>query len=120
MRKELLKNKRHARRVKRVRKKIDGTPERPRLAITRSCRNIYAQIIDDMAGRTLCAAGTQGKENRSDYGGNVKAAAAIGKSLGEKARELGIESICFDRRGHKYHGRVKALAEAAREAGLKF
>ncbi len=122
MRNEMLKTHRQARRIKRVRKKIGGTPARPRLAVSRSNRNIYAQIIDDMAGRTLCAVGTRSKEVGGDVtaGGNVKAAVAIGKALGEKARELGIETVAFDRRGCKYHGRVKALAEAAREAGLKF
>ena len=122
MSRQLLKNKRQARRVRRVRKTVNGTAERPRLAVSRSNRNIYAQIIDDMAGRTLCAVGTMSKELRQQvsYGGNVKAAQVIGKSLGEKARQLGIEQVCFDRRGRRYHGRLKALAEAAREAGLKF
>jgi large subunit ribosomal protein L18 len=91
------------------------------LAVSRSNRNILAQIIDDAAGRTLCAVSSRSKGLRDDlgYGGNVKAASAIGKALAERARELGIEQVCFDRRGNRYHGRVKALAEAAREAGLK-
>lgn len=122
MRRELIKFRQHARRIRSVRKKIAGTPERPRLAVSRSNRNMYAQIIDDRAGRTLCAVGTQSKDLREQvgYGGNAKAAALIGKALGEKAKELGIEQVSFDRRGRKYHGRIKALADAAREAGLKF
>ena len=122
MSRQLLKNKRQARRVKRVRKHVSGTPERPRLSVSRSNRNIYAQIVDDLAGKTLCAVGTRSKDLRDQvpYGGNAKAAAVVGKMLGEKARQLGIELVAFDRHGRKYHGRVKALAEAAREAGLKF
>lgn len=109
-----------SRRVLRVRKTVLGTPQRPRLAVARSHQNISAQIIDDTTGRTLCAASTLGKELGLKYGGNCRAAAAVGKSLGEKARALGIEAVCFDRRGRKFHGRIKALADAAREAGLKF
>ncbi len=122
MRRELIKSWRAVRRTHRVRKKVNGTSERPRLAVSRSNRHICAQIIDDSAGRTLCAASSESKDLRAQvgYGGNVKAAVVIGKALGEKARELGIEKVCLDRRGRKYHGRIKALAEAAREAGLKF
>lgn len=122
MRKELVKGWRASRRVKRVRRKVSGTPERPRLAVARSLRGIAAQIIDDTAQRTLCAVDSRQKELRGQFGdgGNVKAAATVGKLLGEKARQLGIERVCFDRRGHRYHGRIRALAEAAREAGLKF
>lgn len=122
MKKELIKQVRAARRVKRVRKTIRGTPVRPRLAVARSNRHIFAQVIDDTSGRTLCAAGTECKDLHSavGYGGNVKAAAVVGKVIGERARQLGIEQVCFDRRGRKYHGRIKALADAAREAGLKF
>ncbi len=122
MRAQLIKRARAQRRVKRVRKKIFGTPERPRLSVARSNRNIFAQIIDDMSGRTLCAAASDAKDMRSDvgHGGNVQAATAVGKALGEKAKQLGIETVAFDRRGNRYHGRVKALADAAREAGLKF
>ena len=117
----LLKTKRQERRIRRVRKKVFGMPARPRLAVSRSNRNLYAQIIDDMSGRTLCAVGTQSADARSQmgYGGNVAAAKLIGKLLGEKAKSLGIEAVRFDRRGKRYHGRVKAVAEAAREAGLK-
>lgn len=113
---------RRERRIVRVRKKVLGTPERPRLAVSRSHKNIYAQIIDDLAGRTLCAVSSQSKDfkARSAYGGNCKAAAAVGAELGQKAKSMGIEQVCFDRRGSRYHGRIKALADAAREAGLKF
>ena len=122
MRVELIKRARHARRIRRVRKRVTGTPERPRLSVSRSHQNIYAQIIDDTTGRTLCAVSSQGAELKgmAPYGGNVKAAVAVGKALGERARGLGIEKVCFDRRGRRYHGRIKALADAAREAGLKF
>lgn len=122
MRKELIKSVRSARRVKRVRRKVSGTAQQPRLAVARSHRNISAQLIDDMSGRTLCAVDTASGELRAQvgYGGNVKAAAVVGKVLGEKAQQLGIVNVCLDRRGRKYHGRIKALADAAREAGLKF
>ncbi len=122
MRTEFLKVVRQQRRISRVRKKVDGKPDRPRLAVSRSNTNIYAQIIDDVSGRTLCGVSSRAKELRAalSYGGNVKAAVAVGKSLAEKARALGIEQVCFDRRGRRYHGRIKALADAAREAGLKF
>lgn len=122
MREQLVKLVRQARRIKRVRKRIRGTAERPRLAVYRSHRNIYAQIIDDDAGRTLCAVGTASRELRGQiaFGGNVAAAAVVGKVLAEKALAMGIQQVCFDRRGRRYHGRIKALAEAARAAGLKF
>ena len=122
MRAELVKTVRQARRVRRVRKKIAGTAARPRLAVSRSHRGIYAQLIDDVSGRTLCAASTRSKGLAAQfpYGGNAQAAAVVGQALAQKAKALGIEAVCFDRRGRKYHGRVKALAEAAREAGLKF
>jgi len=122
MRQESVKRIRQTRRRKRVRSKVSGTPDQPRLAVARSHRNISAQIIDDLAGRTLCAASTQSKGLRAQcpYGGNTQAAAVVGKAIGEQARALGIERVCFDRSGYNYHGRVKALAQAAREAGLKF
>ncbi len=122
MRPQILKYVRAARRIRRVRKKVVGTVARPRLAVSRSLKNIYAQIIDDTAGRTLCAVSTMSKELRGakPYGGNSAAAAEAGKALAAKARALGIEEVCFDRRGNRYHGRIKALADAAREGGLKF
>jgi large subunit ribosomal protein L18 len=122
MKTALIKTWRQARRVRRIRHKMVGVTGRPRLAVSRSLKHICAQIVDDQTGRTLCMVTSQAPQLRDQvgYGGNVKAAAAIGKILGEKAKQLGIECVCFDRRGHRYHGRVKALAEAAREAGLKF
>lgn len=111
---------RSRRRIIRVRKKVSGTLERPRLSVSRSHRHIEAQIVDDLAGRTLCSASTRSKGVNIGYGGNRKAAVEIGKTIAEKARGLGIVTVCFDRRGRKYHGRLKALADAAREVGLKF
>lgn len=117
-----LKNKRRQRRILRVRKKVEGSSARPRLAVSRSNANLYVQVIDDSAGRTLCALSTLSKEFKSHakYGGNVAAAKLVGKLIGQRALALGITEVCFDRRGARYHGRVKALADAAREAGLKF
>lgn len=122
MRAMRLKAIRQKRRVLRVRKRILGTPQCPRLAVSRSLSNVYVQLIDDIGGRTLCALSTQSKEIKGQvpYGGNVKAAAVLGKAIGEKAKAQGITTVCFDRRGRRYHGRVKAVADAAREAGLKF
>lgn len=106
----------------RVRKKVVGTPERPRLSVYRSLNHIYAQVIDDRTGRTLAAASSLDKEMRKQLkgGGNVAAAKVVGRAIAERARSAGIEQVVFDRGGYKYHGRVQALAEAAREAGLKF
>jgi large subunit ribosomal protein L18 len=106
------------RRVRRVRARIFGTPERPRLAVERSLRHMRAQIIDDTAGRTLLAASDS--EARGKAKGKVEAAAAVGKLLAEKAVKAGIKTVVFDRRSFRYHGRVKALADAAREGGLVF
>src|SRR5580698_2399846 len=103
----------------RIRKKLKGTTERPRLAIFRSVAHIYAQVIDDTKGVTLVAANsTEGDEKKT--GGNVAAAREIGKRVAERAKEQGIKQVVFDRGGYIYHGRVKALADAAREAGLEF
>lgn len=113
---------RRVRRHKRVRGSVSGTPVRPRLAVYKSARHIHAQIIDDLAGRTLCAASsveTAGKVADVKTG-NGKSAAIVGKLLAERAKAAGISAVCFDRGGFKFHGRVKALATAAREAGLKF
>lgn len=117
-----LKTKRLERRIVRVRKTVTGTHEKPRLCVSRSNQNLYAQLIDDVSGRTLCAVSTMQKDMKSQapYGGNKVAAIAVGKLLGEKAKALGITAVCFDRRGNRFHGRIKALADAAREAGLKF
>ena len=105
-------------RHKRVRAKISGTPERPRLSVYRSENNIYAQIIDDVAGRTLCSASSV--EKGFEGGGNKEAAERVGKMIAERAIAKGIEEVVFDRGGYIYHGRVQALADAAREGGLKF
>ena len=105
-------------RHKRVRAKISGTPERPRLSVYRSENNIYAQIIDDVAGRTLCSASSV--EKGFEGGGNKEAAERVGKAIAERAIAKGIEEVVFDRGGYIYHGRVQALADGAREGGLKF
>jgi large subunit ribosomal protein L18 len=106
----------------RIRKKLSGRTERPRLAVFRSQAHIYAQIINDEDGKTLCAASTVDKDLRakSKTGANVAAAKAVGALIATRAKEKGIELVVFDRGGFQYHGRVKALADAAREAGLKF
>lgn len=110
---------------KRIRRKLSGTAARPRLAVFRSEAHIYAQVIDDVAGATVVSASSVDKVDKSDKGGktkggNVAAAKAIGKLVAERAKEKGIKSVVFDRGGYQYHGRVKALADAAREAGLEF
>ena len=107
------------RRHQRVRGKVSGTAERPRLSVFRSENNIYAQIIDDVNGVTLASASSLDKAIEG-YGGNVTAASAVGKLIAERALAKGIENVVFDRGGYVYHGRVKALAEGAREGGLKF
>ena len=116
--KNVARKKRHIR----VRKNVFGTPERPRLNIYRSLSNIYAQIINDSTGRTLVSASTLDKElqGQVEYGGNIEAAKAVGKLVAERAKANGIEKVVFDRGGYIYHGRVAALADAAREAGLEF
>ena len=104
---------------KRIRRKLSGTSARPRLAVFRSVAHIYAQVIDDVAGTTVVSASSVDKDGKTK-GGNVAAAKAIGKLVAERAREKGIKSVVFDRGGFLYHGRIKALADAAREAGLEF
>ena len=113
------KNKARQKRHLRVRNHIAGTAARPRLNVFRSLKNIYAQIIDDEKGVTLVSASSKDKDF-SQHGGNVEAAKAIGTAVAKKALEKGITEVVFDRGGYIYHGRVAALAEAAREAGLKF
>jgi large subunit ribosomal protein L18 len=104
----------------RIRKKLRGTTERPRLTVFRSTAHIYAQVIDDIKGVTLVAASSTEKDAKKTTGGNVAAAKEIGKRVAERAKENGIKKVVFDRGGYIYHGRVKALADAAREAGLEF
>jgi large subunit ribosomal protein L18 len=113
---------RRQRRQRHVRKRLFGTPQRPRLAVFRSSKHIYAQVINDETSTTLASASTRDPEIRKQkpYGGNKAAAAVVGKMLAERAKKAGIDKICFDRRSYRYHGRVKALADAAREGGLSF
>jgi large subunit ribosomal protein L18 len=114
--------KRHQRlrRHARVRKQIAGTAARPRLAVFRSARHISAQVIDDAAGRTLASASTSERALKESSGGNVEAAKVVGRMVAERASAVGVRSVVFDRGGYKYHGRVAALADAARQAGLEF
>jgi large subunit ribosomal protein L18 len=116
------KHRRQLRRRRHVRKNITGTSERPRLTVFRSSKHIYAQLIDDLTGVTLAAASSTNPEVKAgaSYGGNVKAAVVVGKKLAEAAKAKGIQLAAFDRGHYRYHGRVKALADAAREGGLKF
>ncbi len=104
---------------KRIRRKVAGNTERPRLAVFRSVKHIYAQVIDDSVGHTVAAASSNEKSGIKS-GGNVAGAKAVGKLLAERAKEKGVKSVVFDRGGYLYHGRVKALADAAREGGLQF
>jgi large subunit ribosomal protein L18 len=117
-----LRKRRRVRRKRGIRKKVNGTSDRPRFTVFRSHKNVYAQIIDDERGVTLVAASTMGRDLRDQvrYGGNVEAARIVGKALAEKAKARNIDHVRFDRNGYRYHGRVKGLAEAAREAGLRF
>ena len=110
------------RRRNRVRKPLRGTAERPRLSVFRTSKHIYAQVIDDVAGRTLASASSVDREIRAavGFGGNKQAAEAIGKAVAERAKAAGVKQVCFDRGSFKYHGRVAALADAARAAGLEF
>jgi len=114
----LSKLQRRARIKLRIRKIISGTPTKPRLSVYRSNKEIYAQIVDDVNGVTLASASSRDKEIKA--GTKVEAANAVGKTIAEKATKAGIETVAFDRNGYLYHGRVKVLADAAREAGLKF
>lgn len=122
MRKEINRNKARLHRHKRVRGKISGTPEVPRLCVFRSNKYIYAQIIDDVQGTTLVSASSMEPEVKADFskGANKEAAKAVGQLIGKKAIEKGITKVVFDRGGYIYHGRVKELAEGARESGLQF
>jgi large subunit ribosomal protein L18 len=122
MKATVLKLVRRERRKLRVRRKVFGTPERPRLSIFRSLKNISAQLIDDERGRTVCSASSLSKAvaDQLKKGGNKAAATVIGQILAERARMQGIRKVALDRSGYRYHGRVQALAEAARKAGLEF
>ena len=116
----LTKNERRVRIKNRVRKIVSGTEARPRLAVFRGNKEIYAQVIDDVTGRTISAASSRDKDISSAKGTKTEIAALVGKAVGERALKAGVETISFDRGGYLYHGRVKSLAEGAREAGLKF
>ena len=118
-----LKDRQRTRRKFHVRNRIVGTAERPRLTVFRSSKHIYAQLIDDLTGRTLASASTKvkkGEQAAVGYGGNVKAAKAIGLQIAERAKAAGISKVAFDRGPYRYHGRIKALADGAREGGLQF
>ncbi len=119
---DTLKKDKRARRKRRIRKKVSGTSERPRLTVYRSHKHIYGQIVDDLTSKTLVAASSLVKELKgaAKHGGNVDAAKKVGALLAKRALEKGVKQVVFDRNGYLYHGRVKALADAAREAGLKF
>lgn len=120
MKKEILKSTRRERRHLHVRKKVAGTAARPRLVVSRSIRNISVQIVNDDDGHTLLAFSSVEKGGGDGTGGNVKGAAKVGAKIAELAAGAGIKEVCFDRGGYRYHGRIKALAEAARKGGLKF
>jgi large subunit ribosomal protein L18 len=116
------KRRKQLRRRRHVRRNITGTAERPRLSVFRSSKHIYAQLIDDLTGVTLAAASSRVEkgEGKAAYGGNIKAAERVGQSLAEAAKEKGVQKAAFDRGHYRYHGRVKALADAARKGGLQF
>ncbi|MDB9721191.1 50S ribosomal protein L18 [Winogradskyella sp.] len=116
----LTKNERRLRIKSRIRKVVSGTTDRPRLAVFRSNKEIYAQVVDDVSGKTLAAASSRDKDILKSKGNKTELATLVGKAVGEKAIKAGVETISFDRGGYLYHGRVKSLAEGAREAGLKF
>ena len=116
----LTKNERRVRIKNRIRKVVSGTETRPRLSVFRSNKEIYAQVVDDVTGKTISAASSRDKDISSAKGTKTEVATLVGKSVGEKALKAGVETITFDRGGYLYHGRVKSLADGAREAGLKF
>ena len=117
---KIKRNENRKERHRRMRRYLAGTEARPRLNVFRSLKNIYAQLIDDETGRTLVSASSQDKEAQVEYGGNADAARVVGKLIAQRAQAQGITQVVFDRGGYIYHGRVAAVAEAAREAGLKF
>ncbi len=116
----LTKNERRIRIKNRIRKVVSGTEARPRLAVFRSNKEIYAQVVDDVTGKTLAAASSRDKDISSAKGNKSEIATLVGKSVAERALKAGVSTITFDRGGYLYHGRIKSLAEGAREAGLKF
>lgn len=121
MNKSVLKTVRRQRRKQGIRKRVFGSPDRPRLTVFRSIKHIYVQVIDDLSGRTLAAASTvDGVVADNVSGSNQAAAKAVGLAIAERATKAGVTAVVFDRNGFRYHGRIKALADAAREGGLKF
>lgn len=118
MERNKLRTVRRSRRKTGIRKRLLGTAERPRLSVYRSGKHVYAQVVDDLEGKTLAAASSV--QAKMSYGGNVESAKQVGTKIAEAAKAAGVEQVAFDRNGFRYHGRVKALADAAREAGLKF
>jgi len=116
----LTKNERRIRIKNRIRKVISGTQTKPRLAVFRSNKEIYAQVVDDVTGKTIAAASSRDKDIAKSKGNKTETATLVGKAVAEKAMKAGVETIAFDRGGYLYHGRIKSLAEGAREAGLKF
>jgi len=120
MNRVLARKSRRLRRKKGIRKDLLGGPERPRLSVFRSSKHIYAQVIDDLTGRTLLSASTTESDDKAAYGGNAAAAKTVGTRLAERASKAGIKKVVFDRNGFRFHGRVKSLADAAREGGLEF
>lgn len=114
------KQKRLERRKFQIRKDLAGTPERPRLSVFRSGKHIYAQVIDDLAGKTVASTSSVDKELALKHGANIAAAKAVGTKIAAKAKAAGVKKVAFDRNGRVYHGRIKALADAAREGGLQF
>jgi len=117
MQKNKIKNQRHHRRKRGLRKRIRGTPERPRLTVYRSLKHLHAQVVDDLSGRTIASANTV--QQKVANGGNVEAAKQVGQVLAERAKQAGVQRVAFDRNGFRFHGRVKAVADAAREGGLE-
>jgi large subunit ribosomal protein L18 len=120
MKKSKLKSVRRRRRRWGLRKRIRGTAERPRIAVYRSLKHVYAQVIDDLEGKTIASASTTDKDLKQANPGNIAAAKAVGTKLAERAKAAGVTKVVLDRGGFRYHGRVKALADAAREGGLEF
>jgi large subunit ribosomal protein L18 len=118
--KPLLRNETRIRIHSRIRKRVRGLTQRPRLAVFRSQKHIYAQVVDDLKGQTVAAASSVEKNFAEKKGATVASAKAVGKLVAQRAQEKGVSAVAFDRGGYQYHGRVKALADAAREAGLKF
>jgi len=120
MNKAVQRAQRRTRRKRGLRKRSFGTPERPRLTVYRSLKHTYAQVVDDLSGRTLASASTNEKASKVESGGSCKGAREVGKMVAERAKAAGVSKVVFDRSGYRYHGRIRTLADAAREGGLEF